>query len=236
MQQMPPIAVLAGGLAKRLRPITATIPKSLVEVAGRPFVAHQLELFARRGIREVVLCTGFLGEQLQDYVGDGSRFGLHARFISDGDVLRGTGGAVRNALPMLGEEFFVTYGDSYLDIAYADVIGAFRASGAPALMTVFKNEGRWDTSNIEFEGGRIHVYDKRRRTPRMQHIDYGLLVMTPQAFAGCDQSGAFDLADLLNGMATAGSLAGFEVHTRFYEIGSFAGLAELEARLGRGPA
>jgi NDP-sugar pyrophosphorylase family protein len=231
MTSMPPVAVLAGGLGTRLRPVTATIPKSLVEVNGRPFIAHQLELFVRRGIREVILCVGYLGEQIEEYVGDGARFGLRIRFSYDGDRLRGTGGAIVHALPLLGDEFLVTYGDSYLDIAYDAVADAFRTSAAAALMTIFKNENNWDTSNIEFAGGRIVRYDKKNRTEQMRHIDYGLLAMTQEAFASWKNVETFDLADLLRPMAAAGQVAGFEVMTRFYETGSAIGIADLADHL-----
>ena len=231
MTSMPPIAVLAGGLGTRLRPITETIPKSLVEVAGRPFVAHQLELFARRGISEAVFCIGYLGEQLEEFVGDGSRFGVNVTYSRDGDRLRGTGGAVRHALPLLTDEFLVTYGDSYLDIDYEEVVTAFHAAQLPALMTVYRNENRWDASNVELLDHQILTYDKAHRTARMRHIDYGLLAMTPAAFAGWERSETFDLADLLGPMALAGRLAGFEVTTRFYETGSAAGIADLTEHL-----
>jgi N-acetyl-alpha-D-muramate 1-phosphate uridylyltransferase len=228
----PPIAVLAGGLGTRLRPITETIPKSLVEVAGQPFVSHQLALFACRGIRDVVLCVGFLGSQIEDFVGDGSRFGVSVRYShDDGDRLLGTGGAIRHALPLLGNEFLVTYGDSYLDIPYDNVVRAFRGSNTAALMTVYRNDNRWDTSNVEYADGRVIAYDKVHRTSRMRHIDYGLLAMTPAAFSGWESSDAFDLAALVGPLAAAGRLAGFEVTTRFFETGSLSGIADLTAHL-----
>jgi N-acetyl-alpha-D-muramate 1-phosphate uridylyltransferase len=231
MVAMPPIAVLAGGLGTRLHPITETIPKSLVEVAGQPFVSHQLELFARRGIRDVVFCIGFLGEQLEDFVGDGARFGVSVRYSRDGDRLLGTGGAVRHALPMLGEEFLVTYGDSYLDIPYTEMVQAFRAAGAAALMTVYRNDNRWDTSNVEYVDGRVIAYDKTSRTSRMRHIDYGLLAMTPAAFSGWENRDTFDLSALLGPLAASDKLAGYETTTRFFETGSHSGIADLTAHL-----
>ena len=233
---MPPIAVLAGGLGTRLGEITAAIPKAMVEVAGRPYVAHQLEVFARRGLTDAVFCIGHLGEQIEDFVGDGGRFGLAVHYSRDGEALRGTGGAIRRAMPLLGDEFLVTYGDSYLDISYAEVVQAFRASHAAALMTVFRNSDRWDSSNVEFADGRVVVYDKAQRTERMQHIDYGLLAMKPAAFAGWEDVGSFDLAAVLTPMANAGRLAGFETQTRFYEIGSRSGIVDLSERLGSPPA
>src|SRR6185312_2485003 len=160
------------GLATRMRPLTETIPKSLLDVAGKPFLDHQLALFARQGIKRVVICAGFLGEQMRDFAGNGARWNLAVEWSFDGDQLFGTGGALMRALPLLGGEFIVAYGDSYLEEPFAPIVKAFHASGQPALMTVFRNEGRYDTSNIEFEGGRLKRYDKVALTPAMKHIDY----------------------------------------------------------------
>src|ERR1041385_439552 len=184
MIDMPSLALLAGGLATRLGHLTKQIPKAMLEVAGEPFIAHQLRLLQREGIPRVVICAGYLAEQIQDYVGDGSRFGIPVSYRLDGPTLLGTGGALRAALGELGDEFMVMYGDSWLDIPYAPVVEAFRASGAPALMTVFRNEGRWDSSNVWFEDGRIRLYDKQQqRLPQMQYIDWGLSAIRSEALA-----------------------------------------------------
>ena len=226
-----PVVILAGGLATRLRPITEKIPKSLVSVAGEPFLAHQLRLLHSRGVRKAVMCVGYLGEMIEQEVGDGAAFGIELRYSFDGPKLLGTGGALRQALPMLGEEFFVLYGDSYLPIDYAAVLETFHASGQPGLMTVFRNEGAWDTSNVHFENGRIVRYDKRERSPEMRHIDYGLGVFRSSVFAERPAGEAFDLADVQRGLVAKDALAGHEVFQRFYEMGSHSGLAELEALL-----
>lgn len=228
-----PLAILAGGLATRLRPITETIPKSLVSVAGRPFVEHQLEQLQREGIRRVVLCVGYLGEMVRDVVGDGSRFGLRVDYSFDGTKLLGTGGALRQALPLLGDTFFVLYGDSYLPIPFAPVAETFLKSGKQGLMTVYRNEGSYDTSNVVFADGRIRIYDKKAKLPEMRHIDYGLELLKPAAFEPFVGREAFDLAELLQNLLSRDQLAGHEVTTRFYEIGSHAGLTELDALLAK---
>jgi NDP-sugar pyrophosphorylase family protein len=225
---LPPVAILAGGLAKRLRPASLTIPKSLVQVAGRPFIDHQMELLCRQGAREVVICCGYLGGQIEDHVRDGARYGLAVAYCYDGDPLLGTGGAIKKALPQLGDVFMVLYGDSYLPIAFQPLAEAFRASGADGLMTVFRNDGRWDTSNVEFAGGAIRRYDKVHRTTAMQHIDYGLSVFHARAFAAWPPDEPFDLAAVLQDLLASGRLAGFEVNERFYEVGSPAGIEETE--------
>jgi NDP-sugar pyrophosphorylase family protein len=225
---MPAVAILAGGLATRLRPITETVPKALIEVAGRPFIDHQLAYLAGQGIAQVVLCVGYLGEQIQGVVGDGSTWRLAVQYVFDGPHLLGTGGALRQALPLLGQRFFVLYGDSYLPIAFAPVAEAFESSGCPALMTVLRNADRWDTSNVEYADGRIVEYNKRVRRPEMQHIDYGLGLLRAEVLGARPPATTFDLADVYHELSLAGQLAGYEVHERFYEIGSHDGLAEAD--------
>ncbi|EWY42536.1 nucleotidyl transferase [Skermanella stibiiresistens SB22] len=225
---MPPVALLAGGLATRLRPITHTVPKAMVEVAGEPFIAHQLRLLRREGVSRVVICTGFLSERIVDFVGDGAAFGLAVSYSVDWPELLGTGGALRKALPLLGERFLVMYGDSYLDIPFAPVAAALDASGMPALMTVYRNESRWDTSNVVFSDGRIALYSKKARVPEMAHIDYGLGVMDAAVLMDHAEGEAFDLADVYGALCDQGLLAGYEVQQRFYEIGSHEGLKETE--------
>jgi NDP-sugar pyrophosphorylase family protein len=226
MTAMPPIAVLAGGLAKRMRPLTERVPKALLEVAGEPFVAHQLRLFAREGIGDIKLLVGHCWEQIERFVGDGGRFGVKVEYIVDGPMLLGTGGAVRHALDRLAPEFLVTYCDSWLDAPYAPVVEAFRASGQPALMCVYRNDNRWDASNVQFENGIIRRYSKKLRVRQMDHIDWGLGMMKASAVAAWPTGEPWDLAELYEKLASSGRLAGHEMMRRFYEIGSFEGLVE----------
>ncbi len=226
-----PVAILAGGLATRLRPITEKIPKSLVVVAGRPFLAYQLELLRSRGIRRAVVCVGYLGEMIQREFGDGSASGVRLEYSFDGPKLFGTGGAIKRALPLLGDEFFVLYGDSYLPVDYAPIAEFFRRSGKLGCMTVYRNEGRYDTSNVVFRDGKIMVYDKKNHGPEMQHIDYGLSLFKATVFDSYTPDQPFDLAEVMGKLVHEKQLAGYEVCERFYEIGSPAGLAELESLL-----
>jgi N-acetyl-alpha-D-muramate 1-phosphate uridylyltransferase len=219
-----PLAILAGGLAVRLRPLTEDRPKAMVEVAGEPFIAHQLRLLRAEGVREVVVCAGHLGEMIEAFVEDGRRFGLQVRFSYDGPKLLGTAGALKQALPLLGDAFFVLYGDSLLPCHYVHVQNAFQASGRLGLMTVYGNDGQWDTSNVHFEGGRILAYSKQQRTPAMHHIDYGLGMLRAAALEQLETPA--DLADLYQTLLEQDELAAYEVHERFYEVGSFAGIEE----------
>jgi NDP-sugar pyrophosphorylase family protein len=230
---MLPVAILAGGLATRLRPVTDTIPKALVDINGEPFLAHQLRLLSRSGLDRVVLCTGYRGEQVREFAGNGRTFGLQVEYSSDGPQLLGTAGAIRRALPVLGASFFVLYGDSYLPCDYAAVQGSFLASGHAGLMTLHANEGRWDSSNVEFTEGRILAYDKTNRTPAMRYIDYGLGVFRRSVFDTVPEDRPTDLAAVYQNLLRCGELAAHEVPTRFYEIGSPEGIRELAELLSR---
>ncbi len=224
-----PVAILAGGLAMRLRPATGQTPKSLLDVNGEPFLAHQLRLLRSRGIERVVLCVGFLGERIRDYAGEGGRFELSIEYSFDGPSPAGTAGAIARALPLLGEEFFVLYGDSYLPCDYRAVAAAFRRSGKRALMTVYRNQNRWDRSNVLFADGAVVAYDKRAPDPAMRHIDYGLGVFRRSAFEPVTPP--YDMAALYQDLLAAGDLAGFEAPERFYEIGSLEGWKEFAAMI-----
>jgi NDP-sugar pyrophosphorylase family protein len=228
-----PVAILAGGLATRLRPITSQVPKLLVEVAGEPFFSHQLRLLRGAGLTRIVLCVGYLGEKIVERYGDGSAWGVQIEYSFDGPKLLGTGGALIHARALLGDAFYVLYGDSYLPIDYQAVGRAFLASNQPGLMTVFENRGMYDGSNVWYAGGSIKVYDKKNRIPEMHHIDYGLGVLRADVLRAWPSDEVVDLADVYSRLVARSELAGYEVKQRFYEIGSPEGLRELDARLRR---
>ena len=231
-RELYPAVILAGGRATRLGALTRSMPKALIEVNGQPFILHQLRLLADKGIRQILLCVGHLGEQIVRTVGHGQDLGLTIQYVFDGPRLLGTAGAIKQALSKIdGPAFFVLYGDSYLDCDYAAVQAAFHGSGKLALMTVYRNDGQWDTSNVEFSESRILAYDKKSPTERMLHIDYGLGVFAQDAFATVPAGKPYDLAALYQGMLRADQLAAFEVYQRFYEIGSPAGLEETRTYL-----
>jgi N-acetyl-alpha-D-muramate 1-phosphate uridylyltransferase len=237
MTSAPTIAILAGGLATRMGELTATLPKSLLDIGGRPFLAFQLELIERHGVRDVVICTGHFGEQIEEWCHTHAPRGVRIRFSRDGDTRLGTGGALRKALPLLGESFLVMYGDSYLQCDYGALYRYFvelaaRASEPPlGLMTVFENADQFDSSNVVFADGRIVNYDKQNRTPETRYIDWGLGVLTQRAFEPFRADDVFDLATVYQRLVSRGLLAGYEVRQRFFEVGSRAGLDELRALL-----
>lgn len=231
MTRLPPVAVLAGGLATRMRPLTEQIPKALLEVAGKPFIVHQVELLREHGVTEIVVCIGFLGEMIAAELGDGAAYGVQIRYAPDGDRLLGTGGALKQALPLLGDTFFVTYGDAYLETDYAAIAARFWEQGRDGLMVVYRNANRWDASNVVYADGRIVRYDKVNRTPDMHYIDYGVGMLRARALAAYPEGEPFDLATVYADLVARGQMAGYEAQRRFYEIGSHEGLAETDAYL-----
>jgi NDP-sugar pyrophosphorylase family protein len=217
--------ILAGGLGTRMRPLTETCPKTLLPVASRPFAYYQLHWLAVQGITDVVYSIGYQGDLIRRYWA-GEPSPIPIRYVDEGEVLLGTAGALRLARDqgVLDERFFVIYGDSFLPVEFAPVWDAFDASGLPALMTVLRNEGRWDRSNVIYQSGRVVLYDKAA-APGMQYIDYGLSCFRRDLLDDLTHS---DLAALFHELSLQGRLAAFEVHDRFYEIGSPAGLRDFE--------
>jgi NDP-sugar pyrophosphorylase family protein len=220
------VCILAGGRGTRLGGLVSETPKPLLEVAGEPFLKHPLRALAAAGAHRVVLCVGYLADRFEDALGDGSDLGLDLRYVHDGSILRGTAGAIVGALPLLSEEFFVLYGDTYLRIDYPAVQAAYAAAGRRGLMTVLRNDGRWDTSNAVIDGDRVLRYDKQQRTPEMRWIDYGLGVLRRDVFDDHPRDG--DLAVVYRDLAHEGQLAAYEATDRFYEIGTPAALAETD--------
>ncbi len=230
---LPPICVLAGGLGTRLGETVRDTPKPLLNVAGEPFLIHQLRLLARHGAARVVLCVGYLGELIEQRIGS-SQFGIDIGYSYDRPTPIGTLGAVRKAAPALGDRFLVLYGDTYLRLDYRAVVAGWEESGLPALMTVLRNEGQWDVSNVYFDGTRVTSYDKRAPVPEMSWIDFGLGGLRAQTLELLPDT-SDDLADLYHELARRGELFGFEATERFFEIGTPESLAETGAFLAALP-
>lgn len=223
---MPPVAILAGGLATRLHPITEAMPKALVSVAGESFIFRQLDYLREERVKKVVICLGHLGWMIEDIVGCGDRFGLEIKYSHDGGQLLGTGGAIKKAIPILGENFFILYGDSFLPINFLKVASAYRESQQKVLMTIIKNEGLWDASNVLYLNKNLIRYNKRSPSLEMKYIDYGLSIVNSSIFDKYPEHTNFDLADVYSDLSESGCMGGYEVFERFYEIGSHQGLSD----------
>jgi MurNAc alpha-1-phosphate uridylyltransferase len=232
--------ILAGGIGSRMWPLTRTVPKTLLPVAGRPFAAWQLEWLGRAGIDSVVYCLGHLGDEVRSFVGDGHPWNVKVSYVDEGTELRGTAGALRLALDEgeLAADFLVLYGDSWLQVDPASVLRTAQERPEPALMTVFANDGRWDGSNVVFDGERVVRYEKglTELPAAMRWIDYGLSVFSRDVIADrVPAATVADLAPLCTALAAEGRLAGLEVPERFYEIGSVTGRADLESHFATSP-
>jgi NDP-sugar pyrophosphorylase family protein len=221
--------ILAGGLGTRMRPLTETCPKTLLPACGHPFAYHQLHWLAAQGIDQVIYSIGHHGDMIRRYWSGQTSPVRSIRYVDEGEQLRGTAGALRLARDqgVLDESFFVIYGDSFLPVEFGPIWRAFQASAQPALMTVLRNQGRWDRSNALYQAGQVVLYDKSA-LPGMQYIDYGLSCFRRDVFDNVAHS---DLSMLFHELSLRGQLAGFEVHERFYEIGSPAGLRDFEQYL-----
>jgi NDP-sugar pyrophosphorylase family protein len=208
--------------------VTKTIPKALLDIAGKPFLAHQFELLRAAGVTDVVMCIAHLADQIEAVIGDGAAFGLRVQYAHDrrgpNGELMGTGGALRDALPLLGDEFLVMYGDSYLLCDYAGIARAWQQSGKRGLMTVYRNDGQYDASNVDYRDGKVVRYEKG--AAGVHYIDWGLGAFRAEAFAGYPP-GRLDLQRIYQDLLASDQLFGYEVNERFYEIGSHAGLEEL---------
>lgn len=226
------LILLAGGLATRLRPITETIPKALIDINGKPFIDYQISLLKSKGIKKIIICAGFLGEQIENHLKDGVESGIEIGYSYDGDELIGTGGAVQKALDKTDGLFWVMYGDSYLETDFEQISRYFQSKKNKGLMTVFNNSDKWDSSNVKYENGRIIKYDKFNKTKDMKYIDYGLSIFKREAFEKFKDYKKFDLTEVYKELLSENELIGFEVEERFYEVGSFQGIEEFKLFIG----
>jgi len=228
--------ILAGGLGTRMRPMTENIPKSMIAIKGHPFLKYQLDGLSRSGVSNVVLCVGYKAELIRNYAQNGQSWGLKITYVNEGDTLRGTAGAIRLAFDqkVLEEKFLVLYGDSFLPINFAEIWKTFLRRSEPALMTILKNKEKWDNSNACFDGHKVTLYKKglKDKPDDMLYVDYGLSAFQRSVIEQEIASGVRgDLAQLLEELSVQGRLAGLEVHSRFFEIGSPGGLKDFEAFL-----
>jgi len=226
--------ILAGGLGTRMRPFTETVPKCLIPVNGRAFVDLQLDLLKTGGVRDIVLCLGYLGEMVQLHLGDGSDRGMHIEYAWDAPDCGGTAGALKHAEPLLADNFFLTWGDSYVRVDYAAMMAAHRA-GAPqviATMGVFRNQNAWDSSNVEIAENKVVRYVKNAPELRLQYIDAGISVFQKSALQEIPPGQNVALEPYFATWAGKGSLGAYEIADRFYEVGSWTGLADFEKFIG----
>jgi NDP-sugar pyrophosphorylase family protein len=246
-----PVAVLAGGLGTRMADISGpTTPKALLRVAGRPFIDFKLASLAAEGVKRVVLLLGHGDRLIADHVGTGADYGLHVTCRSDGPTLLGTGGAVRRALDLLGEAFWVTYGDTFLRAPMAEIEATFHSRGIEAMMTVLRNRDRWDRSNVRIEKGLVVEHRKGSPPGSYEYIDYGLAILRREPVETFPAGSPFDLEQVFQLLIANGTMGAYVVSRRFYEIGTPEGYRQtneflrtsgewkrfVERRVSAGPA
>lgn len=232
MTKLPQLLILAGGLATRLKPISEKFPKSLITINGEPFIFHQLNQVRKRGISEVVICIGYKGDQIKKAVGNGSKFGLDITYCEESENnLLGTGGAVLNALKELDDHFFIMYGDSWLNINFKKLYLKFLESQKSAVMSIIKNDNRWDKSNILFNRGKIIEYYKDSASENLKHIDYGVSIIKKRIFLEKIYGLKFDLEKVFSKLVNNKDLDAFLVYDRFYQIGTIEGIKETSKNL-----
>ena len=228
------MVILAGGLATRMRPLTLKLPKSMLQIKGRPFLEYQLELLKEYEIKDILLCVGYKGELIKDHFGDGRKFGVNLSYSFDGDKLLGTAGALKKIYKLLNENFFLMYGDSYLPYDYQEIERHFRNSVKLSLMVAYRNQNRFDKSNLLIQDGMIKLYDKTLQGENLEYIDAGLSILKKEVLNLVPEEEPYDLEELYRTLISEEEMSAFEVKQRFYQIGSFEGLEEFRNLVEKG--
>jgi N-acetyl-alpha-D-muramate 1-phosphate uridylyltransferase len=228
------MVILAGGLATRMRPLTLKLPKSMLQIKGRPFLEYQLELLKEYEIKDILLCVGYKGELIKDHFGDGRKFGVNLSYSFDGDKLLGTAGALKKTYKLLNENFFLMYGDSYLPYDYQEIERHFRNSVKLSLMVAYRNQNRFDKSNLLIQDGMIKLYDKTLQGENLEYIDAGLSILKKEVLNLVPEEEPYDLEELYRTLISEEEMSAFEVKQRFYQIGSFEGLEEFKNLVEKG--
>jgi len=222
------IVILCGGKATRLYPLTKKISKSMLKIAGKPFLEHQINLLKKNGIRDIILCVGYKAEQIKKYFKNGEKFGVKIKYSSDGKKLLGTGGALKKAEDLLEDSFLVMWGDSYLPFNFRKAIKFFKKYNKLGLMTVYKNLDRYEPSNVEIEKNLVKSYSKKRKTRKMKYIDYGVSIFRKDVLKIIPESKVYDLSKLQQALIRKKQLLAYPAEKRFYQIGSPGGLEEFK--------
>jgi len=225
---------MAGGMGTRMSRFTKLVPKALIPVSGKPFIRHQLENLGSQGISQVIISTGYLGDQIEAEVKENSPRGMSVTCVSDGPVLLGTGGSLRRLFDMshLDDIFMFTFGDSFLTLNHNQVANSFDGNRFDALMTVCRNDNGHEMGNAIVLDGCVSLYKKGEQDARMEWIDYGLSIVQSSVLAEYVQADIpSDISSLFEGLSKKGKLQAYLSDERYFEIGSESGLAQLEKYL-----
>ena len=221
------IAILTGGLGTRLNKLTTKTPKSLILIDNKPFLEYQIDFLKEGGIKDIVLCTGHLGEQIHRHFGSGKKYALNIKYSHEDKPL-GTAGALKKSQDLLNDTFFTMYGDSYVFVNFGEIMSYFKSQDKLALMTVYHNSDRYDRSNTSIQGNLVKKYSKKDRSKDTEYIDYGVNIFRKSVLDLIPQNQFYSLEDLLPNLIKQEQLLAYEVYDRFYEIGSPEGLEDFE--------
>ena len=220
-----------------MRPLTETIPKPMLLVAGKPFLQHQIELLVRHGIVDIVLLVGYLSEQVEQFFGKGERFGCRIAYSYEKSLL-GTGGAVKNAEPLLASHFFLLNGDTYLDLSYEAMARDFRAANVSALVAAYRPDsaGRLPSDRVACNltidtDGRVLAY-RKKQPEGLTHVDAGVLALRKSVLDKFPDGAVLSLEqDIYPGWIAEGQMRAWVTREPFYDMGSPEGLAALAEKL-----
>lgn len=216
--------ILAAGKGERMRPLTLHTPKPLVPVAGQPLIEYHLQALAKAGVTEVVINHAWLGQQIEDHLGDGARFGLSIRYSPEGEPLE-TGGGIFKALPLLGDApFLLVNGDIWTDYDFARLRAPLKGL---AHLVLVDNPGHHGRGDFRLDGQRVVDGDEAAGTLTFS----GISVLDPALFEGCEP-GAFKLAPLLRHAMAEGRVSGEHFQGHWVDVGTLERLAEVERLIG----
>lgn len=220
--------IVAGGLGTRLRPITYEVPKSMVRVNGKPFLEHQIQRLESGGIKTLLLCIGYLGEQIREYFGDGSRFGVNIKYSVEEKPL-GTGGALKNAEKELEKEFILLNGDTVTQVDYKKLMEIHKSSGKTGLVLLYDNSERIAANNISLgKDGLVTAYSKKSSIG-MTHVDAGVYVFNKKVLSLIPKNRKVSLeAEIFPKLIKQKELLGCKTKQRFYDMGTPERLKKME--------
>ena len=214
--------ILCGGLATRLGVLAKNIPKSMIDIEGKPFLQYQIENLRKNSIKDIVLCVGHLSEKIENYFRDGSKFGVNIKYSYDGDKPLGPIGAVKKAEEFLEDVFFIMYGDSYLSVDFQKVYSFFTQNKKQALMVIYKNYDKYDKSNISVQNNIVTGYGENGAI----HIDYGTSLLRKEALNNVPKNTMYTTGEFFSNLIKKNELLAFEAKKRFYHIGTPDSLEE----------
>ena len=213
------MVIICGGLGTRLGHLTKYTPKSMIEIEGKPFLEYQIENLKKQSITDIVLCVGHLSKKIEEYFGNGQRFGVNLKYSFEKEKLLGQIGAVKNAEPLLEDSFFIMYGDSYLTLDLHKVYNFFMQHDKPALMVVYQNHDKYDKSNIIIQDNMVIGYGEKQKTRDMIYIDYGTSILRKKVLDYVPKGTSYSTEEFFTDLIKKQDLMAFESDKRFYHVG-----------------